>query len=161
MHLLLIIALSSRAKCDSHFTDEGTEGHLCTCACTLGYRSKHTVCACLAPSCPPWACAGPRRFSCAHTYVHSGLSSPHPERAGPVTQVYKCAALPSISDTHIGTLTQRYPLLQTQVCTKRLQQNTCSCTHMHTCVHTHEHPPPASQRFHLQPRGSASPWGTS
>lgn len=115
----------------------------------------------LPPSCPPQACAGPGRSSCPQTYVHSDLSSPHPERAGPVTHVYKCAALPSISDTHTCTLTCRYPLLQTQVCTKRLQQNTCSCTYMHTCVHTHEHPPPASQRFHLQPRGSASPWGTS
>lgn len=115
------------------------------CAHTLGHWYKYTVCACIAPSCPPQTCAGLGRLSRVHTYMHSDLSSPHPEPSGPVTHVYKHIALPTTSDTHICTLTHSYPLLQTQVCTKRLQQNTCSCTHIHTRTHTHTH-------LHAHPR---------
>ena len=73
----------------------------------------------LPPSCPPWACAGPGRFSCVHTYVH--------------TPVYMCVRA-------MRTYMYMYvcPPARTYTCVHMLCMHICMrrYTHMHTCKHT-------------------------
>lgn len=136
MHLFLTATLCSRNQHGPHFPDEGTEDHSGMCTLTLGHWYKHSMCMnCLQMS-SPGMCLQIHRDLNVCTHVHSDQSSLSPEETGPATHVHKhTRTQPTISDTHICTLTQG-PLLQTQICTKGLQQNTCWYTH----THLHAHP---------------------